>query len=169
MDKLRTTITQVGSKSLYETKFTVEGDLKKIIDYLKTNKSPKIDGYNSIRTLSVKTDNRKIQRVMTCPLPDTMAVKLAIGNEPVNVIYDVEFDDNALAIVATNPRTIHKFFRFIEEITIIQISPNTLEFHRVAKVFNSGKKYISDSYQEYDDYYNNHTLAFCLGLAEISK
>lgn len=169
MDKLRTTSRKEGSKTIYETKFTTGGDLNKIIEYLKTMNSPKVEGYNTITTISVNSSERKIKRVMTCPLPDTMVVKLAVGNDPIHVTYDFEYDDSALAIIATNPQSIHKFFRFTEEITLIQIEPNIIEFHRVSKVFNTGKKYISESYQEYDDYYNNHTLAFCYGLSEIAK
>lgn len=169
MDKLVTTSRSDGSKTIYETKFSGDGDLSKIIDYLKTNQSPHVKGYNPITTVSVQSDGEKIKRVMTCPIPNNFEVTLAIGNSPVHVTYDFQYNETMLAVIAVNPSSIHRFFRFTEEMIVEQVAPGKLEFHRTVKIYNFGKKNISSSYQQYDDYYNNHTLAFCVGLLEVSS
>lgn len=167
MDKIVTTSHQEGSKTVYTTKHICNGDLKSIIEYLKTTKSPKVDGVNPIITISSESNGNKIKRVMTCPLPNNFEVRIALGNQPVHVVYDFEHKDDMLVVVATNPDIINKFFKFTEEIFIEQTGPDTICFERIAKVYNWGKNYISSSYQEYDDYYNSHTLAFCFGLSQI--
>lgn len=169
MDKIVTTSYNEGSKTIYETEHVCEGNLKKIIEYLKTDKSPKVKCINPITTISSESNGNKIKRVMTCPLPDNFEVRMSIGTKPVHVIYNFEYNDDILAVISTNPSSINNFFRFTDEITIEQISPNVIHFKRKAKVYNWGKLHISSSYQEYDEYYNNHTLEFCLGLVESTN
>lgn len=166
MDKLKTTTHQEGSKTVYNTVFTCEGDIQKIFEYLKTNQTPR---NVPITTISVDVKDNQIKRVMTCPLPDNFQVRLALGNQPVYVTYNIQCVDTIIAITAVNPDVIHKFFRFTEEMIVDQIRPGVIQFERKAKVYNTGKRYISSSYQEYDDYYNNQTLGFCLGLSEAAR
>lgn len=165
---LKVTQYKEGRKVKYHTEFTTPGSLSKIIDYLKTNNTSNVAGTKVISVLSNDVD-KTIKRIMTCPLPETATVQSIIGDIPVNVEYDVAYNDSMLVIKAINPKIINKFFKFTEELTISQ-EDNNLLFVRDARIFNAGKQIpvFGSSYQEYDDYFNDNTLAFYLELAKVA-
>ena len=150
-------IKQEGRKTVYHSKIRVPGNTRKIVEYLKTDKTPKNN--SQVRVISVKSSGNTIERVMTSSLPDTYAVRMAIGNQPIHVKYDIAYSDDIIVVTARNPDLIDNFFKFTEEIIIEQISKDKIEFKRTAKIFNAGKSYFSQSYQEYDDYFNDKSLS----------
>lgn len=159
-----------GRRVKYCTTFTSSGSLFKIIDYLKNDSSPIIA--NGIKVVSVSyNDNEKtIKRTMTSPLPQTTLVETFIGDIPINVDYDIAYNDLILVLKAVNPDSISTFFKFTEELVIDQ-KDDELIFSRIAYIFNYGKQlsFMGDSCQEYDDYFNNNILSFYLELARIAN
>lgn len=167
MDKF--TITEIqkpGSrKNIYRTVFEIDGSLDKIINYLKTNKSPNI--IDGIRTISVNVVNdSEIERIMTCALPNDSVVSTAIGNEPVHVKYEIAHGEGMLVSKAVHPEILNKFFKFTEMLTITEDS-GKLFFERESTVFNFGKQipFVGSSYQTYDDFFNRCNLEYYYGIA----
>lgn len=169
MEGLRTTTKINGRKTAYITEFSKPGSLKKIIDFLKTNQSPTNPGTEGIVVISVKIEDGLIKRTMTAPLPDNSTVKTFIGSSPIYVTYEIAYNENMLVSKAVNPESIGSFFKFTEILTIEEEN-GILKFSREASVFNAGKQIplIGSSYQDYDDYFNNHNLAYYWGLSEIA-
>lgn len=170
MENLQIKFENFGRRTKYTTEFNSPGSIKKIVDYLKTKNNPKIDGISPIEVISVKSKESSIKRVMTCPLPDTDHVKSAIGDISIHVKYDIAYDEDTIVITAQNPISIAMFFKFKEQL-VISNDNGILTFEREAEIFNAGKQIplIGHTYQFYDDYFNRHTLAFYLGLSNISN
>lgn len=154
-------------KSKYLTKFEMKGSISKIVEYLKTNRSPENSGIRSIST-SVISDS-EIERIMTCPLPNDSVISAAIGSEPVYVKYEIAHGNGILVSKATHPEILDNFFKFTETLTITEENDKLL-FERESVVFNVGKQlpFVGSSYQVYDDFFNRCNLNYYWGCCEES-
>lgn len=156
-----------GRTTIYKTEFTRMGSLSKLIENLKIKESP-INGISVVKISEIS--DSEIQRIMTSSLPNTTIVSNIIGNVDVNVTYNIAYNDKILVSKAVNPSIINSYFKFDEELTVEE-EGEFLKFTRETIIFNAGKQIplIGDSFQEYDDFFNNQNLSYYLHLAEISS
>lgn len=143
---------------------TVNGNVLKIIDLLKSNNN--ITSESSV--VSTVCEGSKIKKLIRSKLPNKTEIKLLLGTSDINVIYDIEFTENIIAIVCKNPKVLNSFFKFKEEVIIEQIDDENVKIERKYFVENFGQKYLSSSYSEYTKVYNDNSMAFYLSLAELS-
>lgn len=171
IEDLKIEMSQHGQKTIYKTKFESEGSLSKLIDFLKTDKSPFEEENNISRVVSVdiKGDD-EILKVMTTTFPDDIFVRNLIGTDPIHVTYNIAYNDEMLVLKANHPPRLHKLFKFDEILTVTEEN-GILKFDREAKVFNAGKQIpvFGSSYQTYDDFYNFRNLSYYVALSKICK
>lgn len=162
-----------GKRTVYQTTFKKPGTIKKISEYLKTNKVPERSLKLGVSLVYLKEKNEdEIERVMTSPFPESSALSSFIGEEPVLVKYDIAYDDSTLIIKSVNPERLKKFFKFTEVLTVTE-EDGILTFDREAQIFNAGINGFFSGLvgtltnpQQYNDFFNMSNLTFYLGMSE---
>lgn len=171
MENLKIKFSHHDHGTIYQTTFESEGSLRKLIEFLKTDKSPSIDGENTNKVLSVRVINDdEIVKVVSSQIPTDSFTRLLIGNKPLHITYNIAYNDEILVLKTKNPSRLDNLFRFNEELTVTEEN-GILRFERKAHVYNLGKKLpiVGQSYQKYDDIYNRRNIEYYHALSQICK
>jgi hypothetical protein len=164
--------TKDGKKSIYKTTHRMKGDLKKIIEYLKSDKTPYSQKYGNVRVHSIiEKEECNFERHVISPLPNSTIVNSYLGTTEIVIKYDIAHADGILISKSKNPEIIQGYFNYTELITITQ-DLDEIIFEREAIVANMGCRIplIGHNFEIYDDHFNNQSLDFFILIGiEINK
>lgn len=177
MDKIRITKTNAikedgkVSKKTFMFKFTFQapGTIKQVVDYLISNRVPKIASDKGVNYVSSRDKGEgEFERVMTSQLPNSTLANTFIGSDPVHVTYEGAYDSDSLVLQSKNNVRLDQYFKFTD-ILIITEENGVLTFDREARVFNAtnyGIKGMLVDGAQYEDFFNQSSLAFYYGISQ---
>ncbi len=163
---LNTKVTKSGRKTIYKILIEKQGSVKKLVEYLKSDKIPEYNSEYKIKHLNVnqKTDIN-FEKHVKALLPQYGMIQTYLGKDHIVIKYDIAHDDNMIVLLSTNPQSLQGLFNFTETITITE-NDGILTLEREAKIFNVGSYMISNSFEMYDDHFNNQSIGFFLAIID---
>ena len=154
---------------MFKFSFQCQGTVKQVVDYLLSNKVPKIALDRGVSYInSVDKGNGEFVRVMHCPLPDSTLANLFIGSDPIHISYEGAYDDSTLILKSVNHHRLNDYFKFTEILTVSE-EDGVLTFEREARVFNGTKFGIKAALVNgdmYEEFFNNSNLALYYGIGQ---
>lgn len=154
---------------LFKFSFQCRGTIKDLVDYLISDKVPKLAYDRGVRFVSSRDKgDGEFVRVMYSPLPESTLSNLILGNDPVHISYEGAYDDSTLVLKSVNHPKLASYFKFTEILTVTE-EDGILTFEREARVFNGTKFGIKATLVDgdaYEAFFNISNLALYYGIGQ---
>lgn len=155
---------RVNSKQIYKCNF------EKLLAYLKSDKIPKIEGYDMCHLVSIEDVNNKVTKIIRKELPMSSVGKLFMGVSNATFKYEIVYDDNLIVCFSENPKLISKYFQYKETLIIRKVE-DIVEIERDVELKNIiGINPLSSFFvSSIEDLYHNSCIQYLNAILNESQ